>query len=537
MQGSMRGQVTISDSDARVSRARPYSRSTLVIISLALATAGARAGDSSLTTSVVSGPLLGAVVVDGSSAYAAPQLFTAYRDQLGHPIARESARAVAEAVVAMYELDGYVKPEVALDDSMTGRGVLRVQVHEAQVTRVTFEGDTQRYRDDMQRIAQRLEQSKPLRREDVPQALRELRQLSGVTVTASTRRDTQVRNGFELVVRAEFAPMNGVVRMNNRGTDQAGPVFVLGQFFVNGIGIGSQGKLGLIVAAATEQEEYLGGGLYFDTASASGTRFSTLLFKSQSAPNERPTNFDDEYLRERLTLRVQQPLHQEGTTSLSLGFAFDADDLAIARSGESLREERLRVVEAALRAGWRGGASQYSSSLVLRRGLDGAGAGLQAPDLVNDPRRVDFLVVGLTGNFYRRFATDWSLRFDALGQYTGYVLPDGERFKIGGDRLGRGFEVAEIAGDRGLGGKIELRRDLFNTEGLLGRVSAYGFYDVGAAWKNDRPGRQSATTAGTGFAMQGATLTGYLEVAAPLTGADIEGKREPSLFAELSYKF
>ena len=47
-----------------------------------------------------------------------------------------------------------------------------------------------------------------------------------------------------------------------------------------------------------------------------------------------------------------------------------------------------------------------------------------------------------------------------------YVLPDSERFKIGGDRLGRGFEVAEIAGDSGIGAKIELRRDLMNTEGI-----------------------------------------------------------------------
>ncbi len=34
--------------------------------------------------------------------------------------------------------------------------------------------------------------------------------------------------------KAEFSPVDGVVRMNNRGTDQVGPAFVLGQFFVNG---------------------------------------------------------------------------------------------------------------------------------------------------------------------------------------------------------------------------------------------------------------------------------------------------------------
>jgi len=531
----MHGQMTINASNTLVSRVHPYSRPTVVIISLALAAACARADDAALTTSAMSAPLLATVVVDGSTAYDAPRLFPAYRDQLGHPIARESARAVADAVVAIYEQDGFVKPEVALDDSMTGRGVLRMRVHEAQITRVSYEGDTDRYRDEMKRIAARLERARPLRREDVPQALSELRRLAGVTVTASTRRDTEVPNAFELIVRAEYSPVDGVVRMNNRGTDQVGPAFVMGQFFVNGLG--SQGKLGLIFAAATDHEEYLGGGLYFDTATASGTHFSTLLYKSQSAPNEAPLDLDDEYLREHATLRLQRPLQMEGSTSLTFGFAFDAEDLTINRDDSEIRQERLRVVEAALRAGWRSAGMQYTANLQMRRGLDGAGAGLQAPDLVNDPRRVDFLVTSFSGSVYRRFNTDWSMRFDALAQHTGYVLPDSERFKIGGDRLGRGFEVAEIAGDQGIGGKIELRRDLASTEGLLGRLSAYAFYDIGAAWKQDMPGRESAATAGTGFAIQGSTLTGYLEVAAPLTGADIEGKHHPSVFAELSYRF
>jgi hemolysin activation/secretion protein len=131
----------------------------------------------------------------------------------------------------------------------------------------------------------------------------------------------------------------------------------------------------------------------------------------------------------------------------------------------------------------------------------------------------------------------WSVRLDAFAQNSGYVLPDSERFKIGGDRLGRGFEVAEIAGDSGVGGKLELRRDLINTETFIGRLSAYGFYDIGTAWKQDAPGRESAATAGSGIAIQGAALTGYLEVATPLTGYDIEGKQTASVFAELSYRF
>jgi len=537
MQGSMRGQVTIRSSSLGEILRRTPASAVLVIILLATIPAGARAAAPNLTTSPDSAPLLTTVVVDGSTAYGAPQLFAVYRDQLGQPISRDSAGAVADAIVSLYERDGYVKPEVTLDNSLTGRGVLRVQVHEAQISRVIFEGDAGRFRRQLDSVAARLEHSKPLRRDDIPAALRELRQLAGVTITANPRRDTQVRNAFELAIRTEYSAVDGMVRMNNRGTEQIGPAFILGQFSINGIA-GRQGKLGLVFSAASDHDEYLGGGLYFDTGFDNGSHFNALLFRSSSAPDEAPVDLDDTYTRERASLRFSWPLRQENSLSLAMSAAFDADDLVIARDGFEFRDERLRIFEGGLRASWRGDSpTQYSANLQLRKGLDGLGAGLQALDLVDDPRRVDFLLTQLSATVYRRFATDWSVRLDALSQYSGDVLPDVERFKIGGDRLGRGFEVAEIAGDSGIGGKLELRRDLMNTEGIFGRLSAYGFYDIGAAWKQDMPGRESAATAGTGLAIQGSTLTGYIEVAAPLTGPDIEGKQKASVFAELSYRF
>jgi hemolysin activation/secretion protein len=308
--------------------------------------------------------------------------------------------------------------------------------------------------------------------------------------------------------------------------------------FANGL-LGRGEKIGLIFAAANDPDEYLGGGLYVDApVNSRGTRGNALLFRSNSAPNEAPVNLDDHYTRQRVTSGVSHPLRQDSKLSLLATGAFEADDLTIDRNGTSIREDRLRIVDAGLRASWNGGAAtQYSANLRMRKGLDAFGAGLQSTDLLDDPRRADFLVALLQGTAYRRFAEHWSARVDAFSQFTNHVLPDTERFKIGGDRLGRGFEVAEIAGDRGVGAKLELRRYVTNTESFFGRVSAYGFYDFGAAWKRDLPGRESAATAGTGVAIAGGALTGYLELAAPLTGADIEGKRKASVFAELSYRF
>ncbi|HET9862295.1 MAG TPA: ShlB/FhaC/HecB family hemolysin secretion/activation protein [Steroidobacteraceae bacterium] len=509
--------------------------STLVISGAVIFGPAAHAAATPLTTQTRA-PILTTVVIEGSTPYDAARLFATYRDQLGRPITRENARAIVEQLLALYEADGYLPPEIALDDSLTGRGVLRARLFEAQVAEVLFEGDAGRYEAALRRIGARLEMARPLRRNDVPDALRAMRQNAGLAITASTRR-TEVRNAFRLVVRSEFSATDGVVRMNNRGTEQVGPGFVLGQVFANGM-LGRQDKIGLIFASATDPQEYFGAGLYADVGVGdAGTHVSSLLFRSKSAPNEAPVNRDDVYRRDKMTLRLTQPLVRAGASSLNLGFAFDADDLTIDRDGVAIREDRLRVIETSLR-GWRSaGATQYSGALQLRQGVDGFGAGLQTPALLVDPRREDFLLAQLNGTVYRRFATRWSTRLDAFAQYTNYVLPDTERFKIGGDRLGRGFEVAEIAGDRGVGAKVELRRDLLSSEGFMGRLSTYGFYDFGAAWKRDRPGRDSATTAGAGFALQGSSLTGYLELAAPLTGADVEGKRRASVFAELSWRF
>jgi hemolysin activation/secretion protein len=522
-----------------INRAAPFAgwknvrHVTLVIIAgFSLAAHAVAAGQLTTPQSLTT------VIVDGASVYAPTQLFAAYRDQLGRPVSRDGARSISTALADRYTADGYVKPEVRVDDSQAARGILRVHVYEAQVTNVVLEGDVGKHRAALERIAAKLEGTRPLRQDDVPRTVRSMRAISGLSVTASTRRDTRMRNAFELVVKTDFSPVDGVVRMNNRGTDQVGPYFVLGQLFVNGL-LGGQDKLGLIFASAMDTDEYLGGGLYFDAPLGDGgTRVNSLLFKSHSAPNEAPVNFDDEYMRQRATFKLSHPLRQSSTLTLSLSGGFESDDLSIQRDGAIIREDRLRIAETGLRASFRSAhAIQYSANLVVRKGFDSVGGGLQAPDLANDPRRADFLVTQLQSTIYRRFAEKWALRFDGFAQHSGYVLPDSERFKIGGDRLGRGFEVAEIAGDRGIGGKIELRRDLVNTEMLFGRVSAYGFYDIGAAWKQDRPGRESAATAGTGFSVSGASLTGYLEIAAPLTGTDVEGKRRTSLFAELSYRF
>jgi hemolysin activation/secretion protein len=463
-------------------------------------------------------------------------LFAAYRDQLGRPINTSSAQAILAQIEALYLRDGYSRPEFRLDEDLAAAGILRIEVYEAQITRVAFTGEAGPYAARLEELASDLSLRVPLRTADLQAALQTMRELPGLTVRATTRRDESRRNAYALTVATEYKPLDATIQLTNRGTREIGPMFVFNQLVANSL-FGYRERLGLFVSAATDTNEYRGGGVFFDIpVSAGGTHLTTTAFKTESDPTEQPDR-DDEYLRERMSLRASGTFASTSATTLGWSAGFDWDDLDITRDDAPLRTENLRVLELGGRISGRVGASsQYLVGLQVRRGLDAFGSELNALDLIDDPRRKDFWITKLQLTELLRFAERWSVRLDAFGQQSAYVLPDGERYKIGGERLGRGFEVTEIAGDQGLGAKAELRREMSGAAALLGKTSLYGFYDFAAAWKQDEPGRESAATAGFGFAVEYWRLSGFIEVAKPLTHADVEGDRDAKVFAEVRLK-
>jgi hemolysin activation/secretion protein len=499
----------------------------VVIIAAAFAGAAAHAVDE---------PTLNATVIDGSRAYSPTQLFVAYRDHLGHPINTSNAQAILAQIEALYLRDGYSRPEFKLDEDFAAAGVLRIEVFEAQITRVEFSGDAGPYAARLEELAGDLSLRVPVRTVDLQAALQAMRELPGLTVRATTRRDESRRNSYALTVATEYKPFDATIQLSNRGTREVGPMFAFNQVVANSL-LGWRERIGLFVSAATDMDEYRGGGLFFDVpVTEAGTHVTTTAFKTQSNPTEQPDR-DDHYDRERLSLRTSGTLDATSATRLGWSAGFDWDDLDITRDDTRLRTEKLRVVEVGGRISGRvGTSSQYSLGMQVRRGLDAFGSTLDATDIVDDPRRQDFLVTKLQFTELVRFAQRWSARLDAFGQQSAYVLPDGERYKIGGERLGRGFEVTEIAGDKGAGAKAELRREMSPAAATLAKSSLYGFYDFAAAWKQDQPGRESAVTAGIGFALEYWRLSGFIEVAKPLTHADVEGDRDTKIFAEVKLK-
>lgn len=480
-------------------------------------------------------PRLTSAVIRGSSVYDAAELFSAYRDQLGQPITNASARSIAAKLAARYEQDGYARPQIRIDDGLLAAGVLRIDVLETRIATLDISGDPGPYRQRMQRLAGPLLDADIVRPGALQDMLRRMRALPGLSVSAATSPDDIEGNAYRLDLDADYKPVTAAFRVTNRGTDEVGPNFVLGQAVVNGL-LGGRTTAGALFGAAQEYEEYRGLGAVVSVAAGdAGARTSLTGFRSRSNPHEQGQDRDDRYVRDRLSLKVERPLSHSPTGDLGLSFALDAEDLAIFRAGERLRDERLRMLETGLRASWRSGSGTQSvASAELVKGLDALGSGLMALDLSDDPRRPDFLLMRMSFVRLTQLSARWSVRLDAFAQQTNDVLPYSERFKIGGDRLGRGFEVAEIAGDQGVGAKVQLDRALRGLPEPLGRTSVYGFYDIAATWKELVPGRESAASAGVGVAIRRGRTRGTLELAQPLTHPDVEGRKDLSLFVEIT---
>src|SRR4029078_2217112 len=153
-------------------------------------------------------PTLNATVIDGSSAYTPTQLFVAYRDHLGRPINTSNAQAIIPHLEPLYLRDGYSRPEFRLDEDLAAAGILRIEVFEAQIARVQFTGDAGPYAARLEELASDLSLRVPLRSADLQTALQAMRELPGLTVRATTRRDESRRNAYALTVAAEDKPFS-----------------------------------------------------------------------------------------------------------------------------------------------------------------------------------------------------------------------------------------------------------------------------------------------------------------------------------------
>jgi hemolysin activation/secretion protein len=158
--------------------------------------------------------------------------------------------------------------------------------------------------------------------------------------------------------------------------------------------------------------------------------------------------------------------------------------------------------------------------MTWRQGLDIMGASQRGDDFLS--RR------GASGKFsalnywftcYQTITDAWSLKIAGAGQTASGPLFLSQQFYLGGLAFGRGYGAAEISGDNGMAGSLELRFDQKASLGYLSGYQLYGFVDSGVAWNDGFRYTDgiALTSAGAGVRFFfGPDLQADLGIAAPL---------------------
>jgi len=107
-----------------------------------------------------------------------------------------------------------------------------------------------------------------------------------------------------------------------------------------------------------------------------------------------------------------------------------------------------------------------------------------------------------------------ALKLSLGGQYTGDILPSGEKFFCCGLRWSRGYFYGQVTGDRGVGTAAELQLNTgFTGMPILAAdhrldVQFYGFYNFGQFY-NLAPGEFNQTAASVGIGARSNLRVGF----------------------------
>jgi len=138
---------------------------------------------------------------------------------------------------------------------------------------------------------------------------------------------------------------------------------------------------------------------------------------------------------------------------------------------------------------WRGTASELSFYASGAKNIPG---GKKGDDAAFQASRAgasaDYSVFRYGFNYVRQFRNDWQSRLGFSGQYTQDPLVPGEQFGVGGPDSVRGYELRELANDRGMAAQLELYTpDLARGVGLSDsyKLRLLGFFDYGSVSRVD----------------------------------------------------
>ena len=475
---------------------------------------------------------------------AAADMLRAYQPHLGKKVSQADLAAIATTISDLYRAAGFHLSRVIVPPQDIREGRVRLQIIEGSITEVALKGDgAEQF--GIRPLLEPVLAERPSRLATLERQLLLINSRPGVRIADTALEEIGVATGcFRLVVYVKTWHIYTSFGLDNLGSSSVGPWQTYATAAFNSYLLpGDTLALNLSTTPGDPRELAFGRLSYDVPVGTDGMRVGASALYSEVRPGDDRRLFNDNTRTESFELHGSIVPLQSQKSTLTLTAAVGASNVAESDVFGPIYNDHIRTVS--LTSDYRlqdnfGGNNYFT--LVWRQGLDIFGATQRDDGFSSrDNASPNFSVLDFWFTRYQTLSDAWSVKLAAAGQIASGPLFTSQQFYLGGLAFGRGYGSAEISGDNGIAGSLELRFDQKMNFRYLTGYQLYGFVDAGAAWNDgfSYTDGLALTSAGAGVRFfLGGDLQADIAVAFPLSyRAPDNEKRSARLLFSLSNAF
>lgn len=449
---------------------------------------------------------LNGLVVDGNRVFSDEELRPIYKDKLHKVITVAELFEIVQNITNYYRNNGYILSRAILPPQHVKNGVVHVQVIEGYIGKVTVSGNPNGARCIVQAYGNKISECRPLQLKRMEKYLLIANETPGTEVKAVLEPSKTEQGAADLTLVTQNKPYSSYLSYDDYGTRYIGPQQMTANLTATSwLFSGDATSFTFTKTPKGSELTYIDVN-HIQPVSAEGTNWMIGGTRTETMPLFvlQPAKISG--ITTNYYTNVNYPMIRTRTESLTLRSGFNYLDSNVQTFNFQLYTDHIRSLDLGITYNFVD--SWYGANLVsadFRQGLPILGYTSNTnPQTALTSRpggRGDYTKIAATASRLQAVKGPFSLYGIIQGQWAFNPLLASEQFTFGGSQLGRGYDVAELIGDKGLAGSIELRYDLAVGR-LLQNVQLYSFYDAGMIWNfkfiGGTPRKLSGTTTGFG---------------------------------------
>ncbi|MBR1174370.1 ShlB/FhaC/HecB family hemolysin secretion/activation protein [Bradyrhizobium sp. KB893862 SZCCT0404] len=431
--------------------------------------------------------VLRGINVAGAHAIPRDRIAAVYQPYLGKKVSQADLAAIAGAISDLYRADGFHLSRAIVPPQDIADGRVRIQVIEGAIVQTELKGDGAEQFGVRPMLAPILAEQ-PSRLATLERQLFLINARPGVRITDTALEEIGGTTGrFRLVVYLKTWHVFSSFGLDNLGSSSVGAwqTYATGAFN-SYLTRGDTLAVNLSTIANDPRELGFARLSYDAPVGVDGVRLGASVLYSAVRPGDARRLDSDITTTEAFEVRASAVPFMSQSSALTLTVAGTFSNVSEHDLYGPWYNDHIRTASltADYRLQDRFGGTNFAT-VTFRQGLDVFGASHFDDDLLSrDGASSNFSVLNLWFTRYQTISDALSLKLSAASQTASRPLFTSQQFYLGGAAFGRGYGAAEISGDNGLAGSLELRFDQKLNFRYWSGYQLYAFGDAGAVWND-----------------------------------------------------